>query len=167
VSKVVEIGSGAGSSMEQGRRRANQLLNAVMSFARIILRKYGELGPFGYSMDREGQISRETLEIPRLPTDPKRLWKLLAEQMQRQARRGTVEAVAMAANVSLADPSAEGYGDAVVINIEEESGYAIEVTVPYRIYGGNLKNLLPRRIALGAMVVDDAVPHLFAGAPPR
>jgi hypothetical protein len=153
--------------MEQGRRRANQLLNAVMSFARIILRKYGELGPFGYSMDREGQISRETLEIPRLPTDPKRLWKLLAEQMQRQARRGAVEAVAMAANVSLADPSAEGYGDAVVINIEEESGYAIEVTVPYRIYGGNLKNLLPRRIALGAMVVDDAVPHLFAGAPPR
>ena len=167
MSKVVEIGSGAGSSLEQGRRRANQMLNAVMSFARIILRKYGELGPFGYSMDREGQISRETLEIPRLPSDPKRLWKLLAEQMQRQARRGAVQAVAMAANVSLAEASAEGYGDAVVINIEEESGYAIEVTVPYRIYGGQLKNLLPRRIALGKMVVDDAVPHLFAGSSPR
>lgn len=167
MSKVVAIGSGAGSSLEQGQRRANELLNAVMSFARLILRKYGELGPFGYTMDLEGQISRETLEIPRLPSDPKRLWKLLAEQMQRQARRGTVQAVAMAANVSLAEPSAEGYGDAVVINIEDESGYAIEATVPYRIYGGQLKNLLPRRIALGKMVVEDAVPYLFAGSQRR
>jgi hypothetical protein len=138
-----------------------------MSFARLILRKYGELGPFGYSMDREGQISRETLEIPRLPSDPKRLWKLLAEQMQRQARRGSVQGVAMAANVSMASPSAEGYEDAVVINIEDESGYAIEATVPYRIYGGQLKNLLPRRIALGKMVVEDAVPYLFAGSQRR
>lgn len=167
MSKILEMRSPQGSGEEQGRRRANQLLNAVMSFARLILRKYGELGPFGYSMDQEGQISRETLEIPRLPNDPRRLWKLLAEQMARQARRGAVQAVAMAANVSLAEPSAEGYQDAVVINIEEESGYAIEVTVPYRIYGGHLKNLLPRRIALGEMVVDDAVADLFTGAEPR
>jgi hypothetical protein len=147
---------------EQNRHTATQLLNAVMSYARLILRKYGELGPFGYAMDAEGQVFRETLETPRLPSDPKRLWKLLSEHMIQRVRRGTIQALAMAANVSLSEPSAEGYVDAVVVSIEEASGYAIEVTVPYRIYGGQLRNLLPRRIVVGKPVAEDRVCHIFS-----
>lgn len=146
---------------ERDRRTANQLLNATMSYARIILRRYGELGPFGFAMDREGQIFRETLDLPRLPSDPHRLWKLLAGQMEGRVRRGAAQALAMAANVSLSQPSAEGYRDAVVVSIEEENGYAIDVTIPYRIIGGQLKNLLPRRIVLGKMVVEEAVCRIF------
>lgn len=147
----------------RGRHTANDLLNATMTYARLILRRYGELGPFGFSMDREGHIAREALEIPRLPRDPQRLWRLLAEHMARRVRLGALRAVAMAANVSLPEPSAEGYVDAVAISIEEENGYAVDVTIPYRIYGGQLRNLLPRRIALGKMVVEDAVCRIFPG----
>jgi hypothetical protein len=146
---------------------ANQLLNATMAYGRLILRKYGELGPYGFSMDSEGQIARETLELPRLPSDPNRLWKLLKEHMTDRARRGLVQAVAMAANVTLDRPSAEGFDDAVLICIEEAHGYAVEATIPYRIYGGQLRNLLPRRIALGEMLVEDAVCHIFARTPQR
>jgi hypothetical protein len=160
VSRVLSITS-AQSSEERGRRAANQLLNATMSYGRLILRRYGELGPFGFSMDREGQIARETLEIPRLPTDPSRLWKLLKDHMAERARRGLIQALAMAANVSLDQPSAEGYRDAVFAGIEEAHGYAVRVTIPYRIYGGQLHNLLPRRIALGKMLVEDAVCQIF------
>jgi hypothetical protein len=163
VSRVVEISS-AQSSEEHGRRVANQLLNATMSYGRLILRRYGELGPYGFSMDREGQIARETLEIPRLPADPNRLWKLLQEHIVDRARRRLIQAVAMAANVTLDEPSAEGYQDAVFVEIEEAHGYAVHVTIPYRIYGGQLHNLLPRRIAIGKMLVEDAAGHIFAGA---
>jgi hypothetical protein len=163
VSRVVEITS-AQHGEERGRRAANQLLNATLSYGRLILRRYGELGPFGFSMDRDGNVMRETLEIPRLPTNPERLWKLLEEHIADRARRGLIQGAAMAANVTLDEPSAEGYRDAVFVDIEETHGYAARVTIPYRIYGGQLHNLLPRRIALGTMVVEDAAGHIFTGA---
>jgi hypothetical protein len=161
VTPVVRIDQGLQGVAERDRRTANQILNAAVTYARLILRKYGELGAFGFSMDREGQVVRETLEIPRLPRDPQRLWKLLAEHLAQRVRRGAIVAMAMGADVTLSEPSAEGYSDAVVVNIEAESGYAIEAIIPYKIYGGQLRNLLPRRIALGRMVVQDAVGRIF------
>jgi hypothetical protein len=146
---------------DRDHRHATQLLNAAMSYARLILRKYGQLPPFAFARDRDGQIVRETLEIPKLPRDPERLWKLLTQHVTDRVRRGQIEGVALCANVMLAQPSAEGYSDAVIVTIEQESGYDLRVTVPYRIYGGQLKNLLPRRVALGKMVVEKARPTLF------
>jgi hypothetical protein len=147
--------------VDENHRRATQLLNATMSYARLILRQYGELGPFGFAIDRDGEVSRETVEIPRLPRDPERLWKVLAEHMKEQVRRGRVKALAMAANVTLPEPSVEGFADAVVVEIEQESGSAMEITVPYRIYGGHLKNLIPRRIVLGKVQVDERDCRIF------
>ncbi|HEX4037657.1 MAG TPA: hypothetical protein VHX37_06330 [Acidobacteriaceae bacterium] len=147
--------------VDLNHRQATQLLNAVMSYARLILRRYGQLAPFGFGIDREGQVGRETLEIPRLPRDPARLWKLLGEHMATRVRRGQLMGVAMAANVTLGEKSAEGYGDAVVVTIELESGYATEVTVPYRIYGGQLHNLLPRRIVVGKAEAEESASRLF------
>ena len=146
---------------DRDQRQATQLLNAAMSYGRLILSRYGQLAPFAFARDREGQIVRETLDVPRLPHDPERLWKLLTEHVVDRVRRGLIEGVALCANVTLARPSTEGYTDAVIVNIEQASGHALEVTVPYRIYGGQLKNLLPRRIALGKMVVENAEPRVF------
>jgi hypothetical protein len=145
-------------------RHATQLFNASMSYARLILRRYGELAPFAFSMDREGQIARETLDIPRLPRDPERMWKLLHEHVAMRVRRGAVQGIALCANVTLAQPSAESYTDAVIVTIEQESGHALEVTVPYRIYGGQFHNLLPRRIALGKTVGVETVTKVFPGS---
>ncbi|MGA8110800.1 MAG: hypothetical protein WBD46_13910 [Acidobacteriaceae bacterium] len=143
-------------------RRASQLLNAVMSYGRLILSRYGQLAPLGFGIDREGQVARETLEIPRLPRDPERLWKLLTEHMATRVRRGQLTGLAMAANVTLAEKSAEGYADAVVVTIELESGFATRVTVPYRIYGGQMHNLLPRRIVLGEAEAEEGASRFFA-----
>jgi hypothetical protein len=143
-------------------RRASQLLNAAMTYGRLILRRYGQLPPFAFSMDREGQIARETLEIPRLPRDPERLLRLLTDHIADRVRRGQIQAVAIAANVALSAPSPENYTDAVILTIEQESGHALEVTIPYKIYGGQFHNLLPRRIAFGQLVSEDKDSHLFA-----
>jgi hypothetical protein len=143
------------------QRHATQLLNACMTYARLILRRYGELAPFAFAMDREGHIARETLEIPRLPRDPARLWKLLTEHIAARIRRGTLQAVALCANVTLDQPSEENYTDAVILTIEQETGHALRVTVPYKIYGGQLHNILPRRIALGKTIAEETAPQLF------
>ena len=146
---------------DENHRRATQLLNATMAYARLILKQYGELGPFGFAIDREGQVARETVEIPRLPRDPERLWKLLAEHMKEQVRRGRLKAFAMAANVTLAEPSAEGFVDAVVLEIEQDTGSGMEITVPYKVYGGQLKNLIPRRISVGKVRVEEKDCRIF------
>lgn len=142
-------------------RRATQLLNATMSYARLILRRYGHSAPFAFVMDREGQTFRETLEIPRLPLDPERQWKLLTDHVAKRVRQGRLQGTALAANVTLREKSGEGYADAVIVSIELESGYAIDATVPYRILGGQMWNLLPRRIVLGKVVVEERAPRFF------
>ena len=151
----------AEATSDPDQRRATQLLNAAMTYGRLILRRYGQLAPFAFSLDREGQIARETLEIPRLPRDPERLYRLLTDHVAGRIRRGQLQAVALCANVSLAAPSAENYTDAVLLTIEQETGHALQITVPYRIYGGQLHNLLPRRISLGKLVSEQTSPRLF------
>ncbi|HKO14543.1 MAG TPA: hypothetical protein VJV22_21425 [Acidobacteriaceae bacterium] len=155
------------SIQDRNRHTANQLLNAAMNYARLILTKYGQIGPFGFSMSREGEIARETLDIPRLPGDPQRLWKLLSDHIAEKVRRGKLKAVLMGANVSLTETSAEGYKDAVLLEIEEESGYAIEATIPYGILGGQLWGLLPRRLVMGEMVAEESSCRFFGGGPGR
>lgn len=157
----------AAPSQDRDHRNATQLLNTSMSYARLILRRYGQLAPFAFSMDREGQVARETLEIPRLPRDPERLFKLLTDHVVDRIRRGLLQGVALCANVTLAAPSQENYTDAILLTIEQESGHALQITVPYKIYGGHLHNLLPRRIALGQMLVDESLPHLFSALHPE
>jgi hypothetical protein len=146
---------------DRAHRHATHLLNASVSYARLILRRYGQLAPFAFSIDREGQVARETLDIPRLPRDPERLWKLLTEHIAKRIRCRAIQAVALCANVTLAQPSQENYTDAIILTIEQESGHVLEVIVPYKIYGGQLRNLLPRRIALGRTIVEDSTPHIF------
>lgn len=148
--------------LDPDTRHATQLLNAAMSYARLILRRYGELAPFAFGMDHDGNVARETLEIPRLPRDPERLFRLLSEHVAERIRRGFIQGVAICANVTLAAPSQEGYADAILLTIEQQSGHALQVTVPYKIYGGQLHNLLPRRIAVGQLVTEEAEAHLFS-----
>lgn len=150
---------------EQDRAAANELLNQAMSYARRVLRDYGEIGPFAFSMRENGSVSRETLEHPRLPADPASLLKMLHEHVMERASRGEIQAVAVGAIVSLAQPSQEGYADAFVFHIERRGGYAIKVTVPYRIYGGHFWNILPRRTVLGDVAMQEIAATIFPASP--
>jgi len=150
---------------DQNRAAANKLLDTAMYYARRVLRRYGEIGPFAFSMQENGSVSRETLESPRLPADPASLWKILHGHVSERANRGEIQAAAVAANITLAQPSEEGYSDAVVFQIERRGGHANKVTVPYRIYGGQLWAAIPRRIAQGNITVQEMAPTIFSTAP--
>ncbi|HEV2325072.1 MAG TPA: hypothetical protein VGS10_14070 [Terracidiphilus sp.] len=150
---------------EQDQAAANELLNTAMFYARKVLGRYGEIGPFAFSMKEDGSVSRETLEPTRFPADPASVLKILHDHVTARAHRGEIQAVAAAANISLAEPSEEGYSHAVVLQIERRGGYAIRVTVPYRIYGGQLWNLIPRRIALGNVTSQEIAATIFMASP--
>ena len=153
------------SDEDQDRAAANELLNTAMEYARRVLKRYGEIGPFAFSMDDAGSVSRETLDRPQLPADAESLWKILHDHVSERAHRGEIQAVAVAAIVTLAQPSQEGYSDGVVFHIERRGGYAIKVIVPYAVYGGLLWNLIPRRVVNGKINVRELPATIFAASP--
>ncbi|HEX8712157.1 MAG TPA: hypothetical protein VF730_09810 [Terracidiphilus sp.] len=146
---------------EQNQAAANELLNSAMSYARKVLRGYGEIGPFAFTMNADGSVSRETMDRPQLPADPAGIWKILHDHLATRAHRGEIEASAEAASVILAQASQEGYSDALIFQIERQGGYAVKVTVPYRIYGGQLWNVIPRRVAVGNVIMQEIPATIF------
>jgi hypothetical protein len=146
---------------EQVREDANELLNASVSYAKRMLRKFGEFGPFGYQMNEEGDVVMERIVQQEMPPDAALLLSLLRQQLAEKAHRGLLTATAMASNVTMAKASDEGYTDAIMIEIEHHSGYSVKAFVPYRITGGQFHGFFPRVIRFGAIRTQDAAATLF------
>ena len=146
---------------EQVRDDANELLNASVSYAKRMLRKYGEFGPFGYRLNNEGDVIMEQIAQQEMPPDPPLLLGLLQQQLQEKAHRGILSAAATASNVTMAKTSEEGYSDAIMIEIEHRTGYSIKAFVPYRITGGQFHGFFPRVVRFGAIRTQNAEARLF------
>jgi hypothetical protein len=147
---------------EQIREDANELLNFCVSYAKRMLRRYGEFAPFGYRMNPEGGTAIETIAQHQLPADPVMLHNLLRQQLLERAQRGSLAAAAIASNVSLAKTSNEGFADAVMIEIEHREGYTIQAFVPYKITGGQLRGFFPRIVRFGTLRTQEGKAQLFS-----
>jgi hypothetical protein len=144
------------------REDANDLLNAGVSYAKRMLRKYGEFGPFGFRLNEEGDVVMERIAQQEMPPDPALLLSLLRQQLAEKATRSGMAAAAMASNVTMAKASEEGYTDAIMIEIEHRKGYAVKAFVPYKITGGQLRGFFPRVVRFGVLRTQDAATQLFA-----
>jgi hypothetical protein len=146
----------------QVREDANELLNAGLNYAKTMLRRYGQFGPFGYIMDNDGDIRLEPVSQQDMPADPAMLLELLHRQITERARRGSLQAASTATNVTLNKPSDEGYQDAVMVEIEHQDGYSVKAFVPYKITGGQFWGFFPRVVRFGSLRMQEGTAHLFA-----
>jgi hypothetical protein len=145
----------------QVRDDANEMLNASVSYAKRMLRRYGQFAPFGYRMNRDGDVQLEVVAQHDMPPEPEMLLELLYEQFAERARKGLLVASAAASNVTMGKASEEGFTDAVMVEIEHKSGYCVRAFVPYRITGGQLHGVFPRVLRFGALRTQDGTPRLF------
>jgi hypothetical protein len=146
---------------EQEREDANEVLNASVSYAKRMLRKYGQFGPFGFRMNLDGDVAMEAVAQHDMPPEPALLLDLLYQQLSERARKGLLLAAATASNVSIGKPSKEGYTDAIMVEIEHQSGYCVQAFVPYRITGGQLHGVFPRVVRFGALRTQEGTSRLF------
>jgi len=144
------------------REDANDVLNASVSYAKRMLRRYGEFGPFGFAMNPDGDLKMEPVAQRDMPADPAMLLSLLQQQLADRARKGRLRTAASTSNVTMGKPSEEGYADAIMIDIEHESGYCVKAFVPYRITGGQLFGFFPRIVRFGAIRTQEGEARLFA-----
>jgi hypothetical protein len=147
---------------EQVREDANDVLNASVSYAKRMLRRYGEFGPFGFAMNLEGDVKFEAIGQRDMPADPAMLLELLQQQLAERAKRGSLRTAASASNVTMQKASDEGYTDAIMVDIEHESGYCVKAFVPYRITGGQFRGFFPRVVRFGAIRTQEGAARLFA-----
>lgn len=148
-------------SEDQVREDSNEVLNAAVTYAKRMLRRYGQFGPFGYRMRTDGEVKLETVAQHDMPPEPSMLLDLLYQQVGERANKGLVIAAALASNVTMGKPSAEGYSDAVMVEIEHRGGYCVQAFVPYRITGGQIHGFFPRVVRFGAMHTQEGKPRLF------
>lgn len=147
---------------KKSRNDANELLNASVNYARRMLVKYGEFGPIAFSLAPDRKLNNETVPHKDMPADPAMLLQLLEEQLAEHSSRREIIAGATGVNVTMDKPSPEGYTDAVLVEIEHQSGYCVKAFVPYRMSGGQLRGLLPRIVRFGGVRVQDAAARWFA-----
>lgn len=143
------------------REDANEVLNAAASYAKRMLRRYGAFGPFAYRMNLDGKTQLEVVAQHNMPPEPTLLLELLYEQLAERAKKGLLVAAAMTSNVTMSKTSAEGFADAVMLEIEHRSGYCVLAFVPYRITGGQLHGFFPRVVKFGALHTQEGTPRLF------
>jgi hypothetical protein len=148
-------------SEEQIREDADEVLNAGVSYAKRMLRKYGQFAPFGYRMNEDGKVQLEVVAQQDMPPEPAMLMELLYQQLAERAGKGLLRASAIASNVAMNRPSKEGFADAVMVEIEQDSGYSMRAFVPYGITGGQFHGFFPRVIRFGAMQTEESKPRLF------
>src|ERR1700761_2621775 len=86
---------------EQVREDANDVLNACVSYAKRMLRRYGQFGPFGYRMNLEGDVALEAVAQHEMPPEPVLLLDLLYQQLGKRAKKGPLLAAGPAANETL------------------------------------------------------------------
>jgi hypothetical protein len=144
------------------REDANDVLNASVSYAKRMLRRYGEFGPFGFVMNRDGDVRMEAIAQKEIPADPGMLLELLQQQMAERAKRGNLRAAASASNVTMQKASEDGYVDAIMVDIEHESGYCVKAFVPYRTSGGQFFGFFPRIVRFGGLRTQEGAARLFA-----
>ena len=146
----------------QSRDDANELLNAAVQYAQRMLRKYAEFGPFAFSLDQKRELVNETMAVADMPADPVMLLELINNQLVERSSKNEIIAAATAANVTLNKVSDEGFSDALLVEIEHQSGYCIKAFVPYKMGGGQLHGLLPRVVRFGSIRVQNGAARFFA-----
>ena len=147
---------------ERVREDANDVLNASVSYAKRMLRRYGEFGPFGFGMNQDGDVKFEAIAQQDMPPEPAMLLDLMQQQLTERAKRGSLRAAASASNVTMQKASSEGYTDAIMVDIEHESGYCVKAFVPYRMTGGQFFGFFPRIVRFGAIRTQEGAARLFA-----
>jgi len=147
---------------ERIREDANDVLNASVSYAKRMLRRYGEFGPFGFAMDQDGKVKMEAIVQQDMPADAAMLLDLLHQQLTERAKRRVLQAAATASNVTMGKASDEGYTDAIMLDIEHQSGYCVKAFVPYRISGGQFFGFFPRVVRFGAIRTQEGAARIFA-----
>jgi hypothetical protein len=110
----------------------NQLLNALLPMAEMLLAKQGEFYPIGAIMLSDGEIRHVGAKIEGDEHPPSQsLIDLLNETFQMEAKKGKLRAAGICYDVLTVPPGKHKRQDAICCGLEHCLGEAVDVFKPY------------------------------------
>lgn len=119
--------------MSTPKSRCEELLNAVLPFARKMLSEHGESFPFGASMKPDGEITQAGAYDGREHPPSQPLIDLLRQGFRADARNGAIIASATVYDVRTIPPGATSKTDAVAVELDHRDNYSVVVLFPYAL----------------------------------
>ena len=110
----------------------NELLNALLLMAEMLLTKHGEFYPIGAIMLSDGEIRHVGAKIEgddHPPSQP--LIDLLTETFQKEATKGKLRAAGICYDVLTVPPGKHKKQDSICCGLEHCLGEAVDVFEPY------------------------------------
>lgn len=119
----------------------NELLNALLPMAEMLLARQGEFYPIGAIMLSDGEIRHVGAKIEGDDHPPSQaLIDLLTENFQKEATNGKLRAAAICYDVLTVPPGKRQKQDALCCGLEHCLGEAVDVFEPYvRAEDGNFQ----------------------------
>ncbi len=143
---------------EKAQRDIDLLLKASLPVAKEILRKHGGFHPLGFSMKTDGSIVAAASYVDEGDLTAQDQIELLVRGYRKEAEAGNLRAAAICVNVTVRPPDAAESTSAIQMNIEHESGEAVDVFLPYQISSKN-------ELSWGEMFGGKGVANIFSSSP--
>ena len=113
------------------RDEMDELLEALLPFARQMLDKHREFYPYAAALDSSGEFRVVAAGVEEEHPDSSELIDLLYEGLARQASEGEIRAAGVCADVRVSSPGSPDMTDAIRIAIEHADSDPVEVFLPY------------------------------------
>ena len=136
---LLAIFSLAAGSVPTPKSQCEDLLNAVLPFAKKMLAAHGEFYPFGASMRPDGTIALAGATDGHEHPPSQALIDLLHDGFIGDAKRGSIIASATAYDVRVVPPGGTEKSDAVEIELDHRDNYSVIVFFPYKIAGNEVQ----------------------------
>ena len=121
------------------KSQCQDLLNAVLPFAKKMLSEHGEFYPFGASMKPNGQVVQAAAYDGQEHPPSQALIDLIRESFRADAKKGAIIASATVYNVRTIPPGGNSKTDAVAVELDHRDSYSVVVLIPYALSPGSVQ----------------------------
>jgi hypothetical protein len=132
----------------------DQLLNALLAFAKQTLSKNKEFYPFGSSIDFDGKIIFNAAYDGNEHPKSQQIIDLLTDAFRQKAILGEIRAAGICYDIRTIPPGEKKKTDAICVSLEHQSGEAVDVYIPYN-------KLFLGKIAFGELYAAHRTPQFF------
>ena len=137
------------------RRQLDDILEALLPFARQLLEKHGEFFPFGAAMSRDGKVTMVAGDTGTEHPPSDEVMELIRTAMRRD--RDKYLAVGLCYDVRVRTSADAPPTDAICVSLEHEGGMAVDVVEPYAKRGG--------KVAYGSLAAQQGRRMVFSSPP--
>lgn len=128
---VEDQGNRGGPHVSTPKHDCENLLNAVLPFARQMLSQHREFYPFGATMSPSGQITHVAGPTGAEHPPSAEVIRLLESGFRDGALQGKFRATALVVDVRTVPPGKSAKQDAISVRLDHRDHYSVEVLIPY------------------------------------